>query len=66
MNLYWFGLLEGHFKNFNFRGVGGPRSPLRWKYQVYPNFVNLKPKFNFIHVLIISKDILGTFGALHA
>ena len=23
MNLYWAGPLEGHFKNFDFRGVGG-------------------------------------------
>ena len=23
INLYWAGQLEGHFKNFNFRGVGG-------------------------------------------
>ena len=27
--------------------------------------VNLKPLFNFLHVLKINKDILSTFGALH-
>ena len=27
MNLYWAGPLEGYFKNFNFRGVGGPLTP---------------------------------------
>ena len=31
MILYRAGLLEGNFRNFNFRGVGGPMSPLRWK-----------------------------------
>ena len=24
MNLYWSGPLEGHIRNFHFRGVGGP------------------------------------------
>ena len=27
MNLYWAGLLKDHFKNLNFSGAGGPRSP---------------------------------------
>ena len=33
--------------------------------QVYHNNANLKPEFNFMHVLIINEDILGAFGALH-
>ena len=33
--------------------------------QIYHNLVNLKPLFNFLHVLKINKDILSTFGALH-
>ena len=31
MILYRAGPLEGNFRNFNFRGVGGPMSPLRRK-----------------------------------
>ena len=66
MNLYWAGPLEGHFRNFNFRGVGGPMgSPSGGKCQVYYNIANLKPKLNFMHTLIINEDILGTIGALH-
>ena len=33
--------------------------------QIYHNLVNLKPLFNFLHVLEINKDILSTFGAKH-
>ena len=32
---------------------------------MYHNLVNLKPLFNFWHVLKINKDVLSTFGALH-
>ena len=39
-------------------------SPHREKCQVYHDIANLKPKFNFLLVLTINKDILGTFGAL--
>ena len=65
MNLYLVGTLEGQFKNFNFKDVGAPGHPSGGKYQVYHNIANLKPKFNFMHILIINQDILGTFGALH-
>ena len=65
MNLYLAGPLGGHFKNFNFRGVGGPMTPSGGKCQVYHNIANMNPKFNFIRVLIINEDILGTLGALH-
>ena len=70
MNLYWAGPLEGHFKNFDFRGVGGGgggggvgggMTTLDWKCQVYHNIANMKPKFNFIHILIINEDILSAF-----
>ena len=64
MNLYWAGPLEGHFNNFNFRGVEA-HDPSSWKCQVYHNIANTKPKFNFLHILIINEDILGTIGALH-
>ena len=40
-------------------------SPSGGKCQVYHNIVNLKPKFNFMRILIINEDILGAFGALH-
>ena len=47
-------------------GCGGHQChPSRWKCQVYHNIANLKLKFNFMHILIINEDILGTFGALH-
>ena len=42
-----------------------PCHPLGGKCQVYHNIVNLKPKFNFMHILIINEDIVGAFGALH-
>ena len=64
MNLYWAGPLRGHFNNFNFRGLEA-HDPSSWKCQVYHNIANTKPKFNFLHILIINEDILGTFGALH-
>ena len=51
--------------NCNFRGVGGPMTPSDGKCQVYHKIANVKPKFNFIHILIINEDILGPFGALH-
>ena len=33
--------------------------------KVYHNIANMKPKFNFMLILIIIEDILGAFGALH-
>ena len=42
-----------------------PVPPKRGGCQIYHNLVNLKPLFNFLHVLKINKDILSTFGALH-
>ena len=65
MNLYWSGPLEGHIRNIHFRGVGGPWPPLKGGCQVYHNIASLKPLFNFMLVLTIKGDILGTFGALH-
>ena len=66
MNLYWSGPLEGHIRNFHFRGVGGPLGLPSWgECQVYHNIARLKPPFNFMLVLKIKGDILGTFGALH-
>ena len=65
MILYRAGPLEGNFRNFNFRGVGAPCHPSGGRCQVYCNIANLKPKFNFMHILIINGDILRTFGALH-
>ena len=66
MILHRAGPLEGYFRNFNFRGVGGPPyHPSGGRCQICHNIVNLKPKFNFIHILIINEDILGIFGALH-
>ena len=68
MNLYWSGPLEGHIRNFHFRGVGGgggPWPPLMGECQVYHNIASLMPPFNFMLVLTIKGDILGTFGALH-
>ena len=44
---------------------GAPGHPSGGRCQVYSNIANLKPKFNFMHILIINEDILGTFGALH-
>ena len=35
------------------------------KCQKYHNIANMKPKCNFMHVLIINVDILGAFGTLH-
>ena len=65
MILYRAGPLEGYFRNFNV-GVGEPPyHPSGGRCQIYHNIVNLKPKLNFIHILIINEDILGTFGALH-
>ena len=61
MNLYKADPLEGHIKNFNFRGVGGPHVTPQVKFQVYPNIANLKPKFNFMPILINNEDILGAF-----
>ena len=64
--LYFFDLLRKPIKNFNFPGFGARLSPPQiGKYQVYPNTTNLKPLFNFAHVLTIIEDILGAFGALH-
>ena len=65
MILYRAGPLEGYFRNFNFRGGGPPYHPSGGRCQVCHNIVNLKSKFNFMHILIINEDILGTFGALH-
>ena len=69
MILYRAGPLEGYFRNFNFRGVGAPipppPRPPGGRCQICHNIVNLKPKFNFIHILTINEDILGIFGALH-
>ena len=65
MILYRAGPLEGNLKNFNFRGGEAPCHPSGGRCQVYYNIVNLKPKLNFFHILIINEDILGTFGALH-
>ena len=39
--------------------------PSGGKCQVYHNIANMKPKFNFMLILIIIEDILGAFGALH-
>ena len=70
MNLYWSGPLEGHIRNFS-SGVwgGGPWPPLMGggggECQVYHNIANLKPLFNFMPVLTIKGDILGTFRELH-
>ena len=66
MILYRADPLEGYFRNFNFRGGGAPPyHPSVGRCQVCHNIVNQKPKFNFLHILIINEDILGTFGALH-
>ena len=66
MILYRAGPLKGYFRNFNFRGGGPPPyHPSGGRCQVCHNIVNIKPKFNFLHILIINEDILGTFGALH-
>ena len=60
------GKLERHIKNFNFRGVGGPHvTPQVEDVKYIIILPNLKPKFNFMHILVINEDILGTFGALH-
>ena len=49
-----------------FRGVGGaPCHPSGGRCQIYHNIATLKPKFNFIYILIINEDILGAFGTLH-
>ena len=40
-------------------------TPSGGKFKIYHNIANMKPKFNFMHILIINEDILGTFGALH-
>ena len=45
--------------------VAGLFPPKEGGCQIYHNLVNLKPLFNFLHVLKINKDILSTFGALH-
>ena len=64
--MYWPDLLRKPIKNFNFPGFGARLSPPQiGKYQVYHNTTNLKPLFNFAHVLTIIEDILGAFGALH-
>ena len=55
MILYRAGPLEGNLKNFNFRGGGGPCHPSGGRFQVYYNIVNLKPKLNFFHILIINE-----------
>ena len=65
MILYRTGQLESYFRNSNFRGGGPPYHPSGGRCQVCHNIVNLKSKFNFMHILIINEDILGTFGALH-
>ena len=38
---------------------GGPCHPSGGRCQVYYNIANLKPKFNFMHILVINEDILG-------
>ena len=40
-------------------------TPSGGKFQIYHNIANMKPKFNFMHILIINEDILGAFRALH-
>ena len=71
MKLHWSQDLKGDIKNFSSGGGGGgggcgwPVPPKRGGCQIYHNLVNLKPLFNFLHVLKINKDILSTFGALH-
>ena len=42
-------------------------TPSDWKFQVYHNIANMKPKFYFMHmhILIINEDILSAFRALH-
>ena len=45
-------------------GGGGGLWPPQWgECQVYHNITSLKPMFNFMLVLTIKGDILGTFGA---
>ena len=66
MILYRADPLEGYFRNFNFRGGGAPHTtPQLEDVRYVINIVNQKTKFNFLHILIINEDILGTFGALH-
>ena len=69
-NFYWSGPLEGHIRNFHFRCVcacvcGGAGLPSWGECRVYHNIASLKPLLNFLLVLTIKGDILGTFGALH-
>ena len=40
-------------------------TPSDWKFQVYHNIANMKPKFYFMYILIINEDILSAFRALH-
>ena len=46
-------------------GLVGLAPPHMGKCQIYHNVDNLKPLCNFMLVLKINEDILGTFGALH-
>ena len=77
MNLYWSGPLEGHIRNFHFRGVGGGwggggggggggalASPHGGMSSI-SQYCQSEAPFNFMLVLTIKGDILGTFGALH-
>ena len=63
MNLY-IGPLDATLRISIF-GVRGPMTPSDWKFQVYHNIANMKPKFYFMHILIINEDILSAFRALH-
>ena len=67
MKLHWSQDLKGDIKNFSSGGVWlhGLFPPKEGGVKIYHNLVNLKPLFNFLHVLKINKDILSTFGALH-
>ena len=66
IKLHWSELLKSHIREFQFRGVGLVwQPPSKGLCQVYHNVSNLEPQMNFIHVLTIKEDILGSFGALH-
>ena len=44
--------------------IGSRKAKIQPQMAVSGN-ADLKPKFNFIHILIINENILGAFGALH-
>ena len=50
MKLHWAEDLKGDIKNFSF-GVWGWSAPLKGGCQICHNLLNLKPLFNFLHVL---------------